>query len=66
MALNLMAIARRMAGEAWAWNPHFEKLAGGSGVRSALEAGTSVAEITTSWGESISSFIHQRKKYLLY
>lgn len=66
MVLNLIAVVRRMAGEAWAWNPHFERLAGGSGVRSALEAGTSVAEITAAWAESISSFIHPREKYLLY
>ncbi len=66
MALNLIATARQLAGEAWMWNPHFERLAGGSSVRSALEAGTSVAEITATWAESISSFIHQREKYLLY
>jgi uncharacterized protein YbbC (DUF1343 family) len=66
IALNLIAITRRMSGEAWAWNPHFEKLAGVSGVRSALEAGTSVSEITSTWAESISSFILQREKYLLY
>jgi len=66
IALNLIATARRMAGEAWAWNPHFERLAGGSEVRSALEAGTSVSEITDTWAESISRFIHQREKYLLY
>jgi uncharacterized protein YbbC (DUF1343 family) len=66
MALNLIAVVRRMSGEGWAWNPHFERLAGGGGVRSALDAGTTVAEITTTWAESISSFIHQREKYLLY
>ncbi|HXD09030.1 MAG TPA: DUF1343 domain-containing protein [Anaerolineales bacterium] len=67
VALNLIAIVRRMVAEAWAWNPHFDRLAGGSGLRSALEAGTrSVAEITAAWAESISSFVHQREKYLLY
>jgi uncharacterized protein YbbC (DUF1343 family) len=66
MALNLMAVVRRMAGKAWMWNPHFDKLAGGSDVRSALEAGTSATEITSAWTESISSFMQQREKYLLY
>ncbi|MEP6894382.1 MAG: DUF1343 domain-containing protein, partial [Chloroflexota bacterium] len=66
IALNLITVVRRLAGTAWAWNPHFERLAGGSFVRSALEAGVSVAEITASWAESISSFNHQREKYLLY
>jgi uncharacterized protein YbbC (DUF1343 family) len=66
MALHLLTVTRRMSGAAWEWKLHFERLAGGSGVRSALEAGTSVAEITSAWAESISSFIHQREKYLLY
>ena len=35
-------------------------------LRSALEAGTSVTEITESWDESISTFVDRRKKYLLY
>jgi uncharacterized protein YbbC (DUF1343 family) len=66
MALNLIAIARQMTGDAWAWNPHFDRLAGGSGIRSELSAGTSVPEIISSWDESITRFIHQREKYILY
>ena len=66
MALNLIEVVRRMSGTDWAWNPHFERLAGGSGVRSALEAEVSVTKITATWAESISRFIHQREKYLLY
>jgi uncharacterized protein YbbC (DUF1343 family) len=66
MALHLIAIARCFSGDAWMWNPHFERLAGGSGVQSALEAETSVTEITAGWTESISQFAHQREKYLLY
>jgi uncharacterized protein YbbC (DUF1343 family) len=55
-----------MAGPAWAWNPHFDRLAGSGGIRSALELGTSVDEIVASWAESISNFIHRREKHLLY
>lgn len=66
MALHLIAEAQCLSGNAWAWNPHFERLAGSSGVRSALEAGTGVAEILASWQESISEFLRQREKYLLY
>jgi beta-N-acetylhexosaminidase len=66
MALHLLAVARRLSGDAWLWNPHFERLAGGSDVRSALEAGTSVAEMIATWEESISAFLHQREKYLMY
>lgn len=66
MALHLIAVARCLSGDAWMWNPHFDRLAGDSAVRSALEAGTRVDEMIASWEESISTFIHQREKYLLY
>jgi uncharacterized protein YbbC (DUF1343 family) len=66
MALHLIAVARCLSGEAWMWNPHFERLTGGSDVRSALEAETSVNEILATWDESIVAFTHQREKYLLY
>ena len=66
MALHLIAVARRLSGDAWMWNPHFERLAGGSGIRSALEAGSSVAEIVATWDESISEFMVRRETHLLY
>jgi uncharacterized protein YbbC (DUF1343 family) len=66
MALHLIAVARRLSGDAWMWNPHFERLAGGSDVRSVLEAGTSVAEMMATWEESIAAFLHKREKYLMY
>jgi beta-N-acetylhexosaminidase len=66
MALHLIAFALRLSDDTWMWNPHFERLAGGSGLRSALEAGTSVAEIIATWEESICAFINQREKYLIY
>ncbi|HET6597955.1 MAG TPA: DUF1343 domain-containing protein [Anaerolineales bacterium] len=66
MALHLIAVARCLSGDAWAWNLHFDRLAGDSAVRSALDAGVRVDEIIASWEEAISTFIHQREKYLLY
>ena len=66
MALHLITVARCLSGEAWMWNPHFDRLAGGSGLRSALEARTSVVEIVATWEESTSAFLHQREKYLIY
>ena len=66
MALYLITTTRRMAGRAWAWNSHFERLAGGSSLRLALDAGKPVGEILAGWAESIAGFVHQREKYLLY
>lgn len=66
IALHLIAVAWCLSGETWMWNPHFERLTGGSDVRSALEAETSVNEILATWDESIAAFINQREKHLLY
>jgi uncharacterized protein YbbC (DUF1343 family) len=66
MALHLITVARCLSGEAWMWNPHFDRLAGGSGLRSALDARASVAEIVATWEESTSRFFRQREKYLIY
>jgi uncharacterized protein YbbC (DUF1343 family) len=66
MALHLIAEARCLSGAAWMWNPHFDRLAGDSAIRSALEAGAKVEDIVANWDESISQFTHQREKYLMY
>jgi uncharacterized protein YbbC (DUF1343 family) len=66
MGLHLLAVTRCFSGDAWTWNPHFDRLTGDSGIRSALDAGTNVAELIAPWEESISAFIHRREKYLLY
>jgi len=66
LALHLIAAARQMAGAAWEWNPHFERLAGSSGVRPVLETGKSVEVLTAQWADSLSGFVHQREKYWLY
>jgi uncharacterized protein YbbC (DUF1343 family) len=66
MALHLITIALSFSGDAWAWNPHFDRLAGGSGVRSALTAEASVPDIISAWDESMTRFVHQRERYLLY
>jgi uncharacterized protein YbbC (DUF1343 family) len=66
MALHLLMVARCSSGDAWMWNPHFDRLAGGSDLRSALEAGKPIAEMITAWEESISIFLRKRETYLLY
>lgn len=66
MGLHLLNVTRKLSGKAWAWKPHFERLAGSGWVRSALGTETGVGEIVARWAESISGFVHQREKYLLY
>jgi uncharacterized protein YbbC (DUF1343 family) len=66
MALHLIAIARCLSGDAWMWNPHFERLVGSNSVSSALEEGRSVTEMIANWEETISTFLRQRETYLMY
>jgi uncharacterized protein YbbC (DUF1343 family) len=66
MALNLIGVVRQMSGSAFGWNSHLERLAGNRALRSSLDAGIAANEIVGSWAESISGFVHQREKYLLY
>jgi len=66
MALHLIAVARCLSADAWTWNPHFDRLTGGSDVRSALEAGAAVTELIATWEEPISAFLQQREKYRMY
>ncbi len=66
MALHLIAAARRLTGQAWAWNGHFERLAGNGWLRSALDAPDGLGAAIARWTESGSGFIHQREKHLLY
>jgi uncharacterized protein YbbC (DUF1343 family) len=44
----------------------FDKVSGSDGVRKALQAGKSAAEIVGSWKTGEEAFRKQRKKYLLY
>ena len=47
-------------------NAHFDRLAGTTRVRTMLEEGASLDEITASWPAQLSSFAAVRARYLLY
>lgn len=48
------------------FNPYFDKLAGGSALRTAIEAGQDEAHIRDSWQSALNAFKRTRAKYLLY
>lgn len=48
------------------FTPFFEKLAGGPGLRLAVQRGDDVATIKASWAKDLERFRGVRKKYLLY
>jgi uncharacterized protein YbbC (DUF1343 family) len=48
------------------FNNYFDKLAGNSNLRSAIERGDSVQSIYDSWKEGLDQFKVIRSKYLIY
>ena len=48
------------------FNPFFDKLAGGTELRTALLSGTSIKKIRDSWKEDLYRFEYKRNRYLLY
>lgn len=48
------------------FNPFFDKLAGGTALRKAVEAGMSEDAIRASWQQDLEAFKARRKPYLLY
>lgn len=48
------------------FNPFFDKLAGGTELRTALLSGTSIKNIRDSWKEDLYRFEYKRNRYLLY
>ncbi len=59
--------ARRLAGAAWEWRPrHFDRLAGTSATREAIEAGMDLGQIVSTWEPQIAEFKQLRSRYLLY
>ncbi|UCF18402.1 MAG: DUF1343 domain-containing protein [Gemmatimonadota bacterium] len=58
---------RRLAGAAWEWRPgHFDRLAGTSSLREAIDAGLDLSQIVSAWGAQLAEFKQLRSRYLLY
>ncbi|MCY4572387.1 MAG: DUF1343 domain-containing protein [Gemmatimonadetes bacterium] len=66
-ALALMAEIKAMSGDQWGWRiGHFDRLAGTDGLRVALDAGVTYAELAEGWGEGLGDYLARRETYLLY
>jgi uncharacterized protein YbbC (DUF1343 family) len=66
-AVHLLAAVRRAHPEAFGWIPkHFDRLAGTTSLRTAIEAGTDPVKIVESWGPARQAFLERRKAVLLY
>ncbi len=66
-AVALLSAVRASAGARFAWIPaHFDRLAGGPALRSALEAGIDPAEIVHGWDAELERFRERRREALIY
>jgi uncharacterized protein YbbC (DUF1343 family) len=66
-AVHLLAAIRGRHPREFGWIPrHFDRLAGTTGLRAALEAGTDPAAIVQGWEPARRAYLERRKSVLLY
>ena len=66
-AVHLLAAIRDVHPAELRWNArHFDRLAGSSALRSALESGASPAAAVAGWAGSTAEFRERAAKYLIY
>lgn len=68
VGVALLVETRRLSGEVWSWVPsHFDRLAGGDGLRTAVEAGEAELDrLTAAWPGERARFDARRREALLY
>jgi uncharacterized protein YbbC (DUF1343 family) len=66
-AVAALIDARALSGDRWSWNvAHIDRLAGTDRVRTMIDAGRSLEEITASWDAELAAFRAVRARYLIY
>lgn len=66
-AVYLLAAIRAVHSDKFAWIPaHFDRLAGGAGLREALSAGRAPAEIVAGWAAERKAYLERRRGVLKY
>ena len=66
-AVLLLAAIRRIHPAEFAWIPkHFDRLAGTTALRTAIDAGEDPAAIVRGWEPARRAFLERRKPVLLY
>lgn len=66
-AVRLLAAVRAAHPDSFAFRvTHFDRLAGGPGLRQRLESGSPASAIVASWEPELREFLGLRQRYLLY
>jgi uncharacterized protein YbbC (DUF1343 family) len=66
-AVAVLLAARRASGARWEWRPaHFDRLAGTDALRTGIESGRSLDDLTGAWAKQLAAFRELRQPYLLY
>ena len=66
-AVALLLETRRASGDRWEWIPkHFDRLAGTSELRAAIDAGSSLQRIVEAWRPALADFREIRREILIY
>jgi uncharacterized protein YbbC (DUF1343 family) len=67
-AVTMLVVAKQTHPDVFAWRPDnfIDKLSGSARLRTMIDAGASVAEVTGAWRDELAAFARLREKYLLY
>ncbi len=67
-AVTMLITAKQTHPEIFGWRPDnfIDKLSGSARLRTMIDAGASVAEVTGAWRAELAAFVRLREKYLLY
>jgi uncharacterized protein YbbC (DUF1343 family) len=67
-AVTMLVTAKQVHPNVFAWRPdnYIDKLSGSARLRTMVDAGASVNEVTGAWRDELAAFARLREKYLIY
>jgi uncharacterized protein YbbC (DUF1343 family) len=67
-AVAMLVTVKRLYPAIFAWRPdnYVDKLSGSARLRTMIEAGAGVDEVTGAWRDELAAFRRQRQRYLIY
>ncbi|TDV40660.1 exo-beta-N-acetylmuramidase NamZ family protein [Actinophytocola oryzae] len=67
-AVTMLVTAKQTQPSVFAWRPdnYIDKLSGSARLRTMIDAGAGVAEVTGAWRGELAAFARLREKYLIY